>query len=78
MPARHQQCDAGLGQRSVFEDVEPEQWDEKFFALESREEVRAYCRANYIPADRAEEAEVPLWLTKRGVLIRATKRPKSR
>lgn len=58
---------------SVFEDAEPEQWDGKFFALESRDEVRAYCRAHYIPADRAEEAEVPLWLTKRGVLIRATK-----
>ncbi len=58
---------------SVFDDVEPEHWDERFFPLASRDEVRAYCRANYTPAERAEEAEVPLWLTKRGVLIRATK-----
>ena len=59
---------------SVFEDAEPEHWDDQFFALRSREEVRAYCRANYIPAERADEADIPLWLTKRGVLIRATRR----
>jgi SAM-dependent methyltransferase len=59
---------------SVFEDAEAEHWDAKFFALGSRDEVRAYCRSNYIPLDRAEEVEVPLWLTKRGVVIRATKR----
>jgi hypothetical protein len=35
--------------------------------------VVAYCRHHYIPADRAEEADLPLWLTKRGVLVRATK-----
>jgi hypothetical protein len=26
----------------------------------------------YIPAQRAEEVDLPLWLTKRGVLARAT------
>jgi SAM-dependent methyltransferase len=57
----------------VFEHVEPERWDGRFFPLSSREEVRAYCRHNYIPAERAESAEVPLWLTKRGVLVRARK-----
>ena len=55
----------------VFERTEPERWDGQFFALSTREEVRAYCRNNYIPAERAEEAELPLWLTKRGVLVRA-------
>jgi len=59
---------------SVFDLVEPERWDGRFFPLETRNEVRAYCRHNSIPAERAEEADLPLWLTKRGVLVRATKR----
>lgn len=59
---------------SVFEEVEPERWDGTFFPLQTRDEVRAYCRHHYIPAERAEEADVPLWLTKRGVLVRATRR----
>jgi len=57
----------------VFERTEPERWDGQFFALSTREQVRAYCRHNYIPAERAEEAELPLCLTKRGVLVRATR-----
>jgi SAM-dependent methyltransferase len=56
---------------AVFDHVEAHRWEGKFFPLSSRDEVRAYCRHNYIPRDRAEEAEVPLWLTKRGVLVRA-------
>jgi SAM-dependent methyltransferase len=58
---------------SVFEDVEAERWNGPFFPLETRDEVRAYCRHNFIPAERGEEADLPLWLTKRGVLVRATK-----
>jgi len=58
---------------SVFDEVERERWDRRFFPLESRDEVRAFCRHNYIPADRAEMVNLPLWLTKRGVLVRATK-----
>ena len=58
---------------SAFDEVEAERWDGKFFPLRTREEVRAYCRHNYIPAERAEAADAPLWLTKRGVLIRAEK-----
>ena len=58
---------------SVFEHVESERWDAKFFPLRTRDEVRAYCRHNFIPADRAEDADLPLWLTKRGVLVRARK-----
>jgi SAM-dependent methyltransferase len=58
---------------SVFAAAEPQRWDAAFFPLETREEVRAYCRHNYIPLDRAEPASLPLWLTKRGVLVRATK-----
>jgi SAM-dependent methyltransferase len=61
--------------RHVFDDAVGETWDARFFPLETRDDVRAYCRHNYIPAERAESIEVPLWLTKRGVLVRATKRP---
>lgn len=57
----------------MFEEIEPERWDGPFLPLTTRDEVRAYCRHHYIPAERAEEAVVPLWLTKRGVLVRATK-----
>jgi SAM-dependent methyltransferase len=57
----------------VFDDVEQERWDGKFFPLATREEVRAYCRHHYIPAERGEQAELPLWRTKRGVFVRATK-----
>jgi SAM-dependent methyltransferase len=65
--------EAGAIVAAVFQDVESERWDGTFYPLETRDEVRAYCRHNYIPAERAEEAELPLWLTKRGVLVRATK-----
>ncbi len=58
---------------TVFDDIAPERWDGYYFALETRDEVRSYCRHNFIPIERAETAELPLWLTKRGVLVRATK-----
>lgn len=58
---------------SVFRHVEVQRWDGKSFPLSTRAEIRAYCRHNYIPPERAEQTEVPLWLTKRGVLIRARK-----
>ena len=41
---------------SVFEQVEAQRWDGKFFPLSTRDEIRAYCRHNYIPPCRAEEA----------------------
>jgi SAM-dependent methyltransferase len=58
---------------SIFDSVAAERWDAQFFPLRTRKEVRAYCRHNFIPVERADTAEVPLWLTKRGVLIRARK-----
>ena len=58
---------------TVFAGAEAQRWDERFFPLETRDEVRAYCRHNFIPAARAETASLPLWLTKRGVVVRATK-----
>ena len=56
----------------VFDHPAEQRWDEAFFALESRDEVRAYCRHASIPAERADAAQLPLWLTKRGCLVRAT------
>jgi SAM-dependent methyltransferase len=58
---------------STFDDVVAEYWDGPFYGLEKREEVEAYCRHNDIPAGRAADVDLPLWLTKRGVLVRATK-----
>jgi SAM-dependent methyltransferase len=58
----------------VFDDVQAQRWDQPFFALQTRDEVRAYCRHNFIAPERADTVQVPLWLTKRGVLLRATKR----
>jgi SAM-dependent methyltransferase len=62
---------------SAFDEVAAERWDGKFFPLRTREEVRAYCPASFIPVERAEDVELPLWLTKRGVLVRAG-RPRTR
>ncbi len=56
-----------------FPDVQPQRWDGKFFPLATSDEVSAYCRHNFIPLERAADTELPLWLTKRGVLVRARK-----
>lgn len=58
---------------SVFPHVTAEPWDGRYFPLDTRDEIRAYCRHNLIPAERAETAPVPLWLTKRGTIVRATR-----
>jgi SAM-dependent methyltransferase len=58
---------------NVFASVAAESWDERFYPLNTRDEVRAYCRHHHIPLERADDVEVPLWLTKRGILVRATK-----
>jgi len=66
--------DAGSIVASVFGGAEEQRWDAKFFALHTPDEVRAYCRHNFIPADRADDVDLPLWLTKRGVIVRAMNR----
>ncbi|QWF78313.1 class I SAM-dependent methyltransferase [Amycolatopsis sp. CA-230715] len=58
---------------TAFADVSVEHWNRAFFPIETREELRAYCRHHYVPADRAERPDLPLWLTKRGCLVRAVK-----
>jgi SAM-dependent methyltransferase len=64
--------DAAAIVATVFPDATAEAWDGMFFPLATRDEVRRYCRHNLIPAERAEATALPLWLTKRGVLVRAT------
>lgn len=59
---------------SIFNAIGTERWDDYFFPLNTREEVRAYCRHASIPGDRADDVPVPCWLKKRGVLVTATKR----
>ena len=58
---------------SVFDEVELERWDCVFLPLNTRGEVRAYCLHNFIPPQPAEEVDLPLWLTKRGMLVGARK-----
>ena len=58
---------------SVFGVVQAERWDDHFFPLNTREEVRAYSRHASIPTERADKVPIPCWLTKRGVLVSATK-----
>jgi hypothetical protein len=57
---------------SVFDEVEPERWDRAFLPLNTGGEVRA-CRHNLIPPQPTEEVDLPLWLTKRGMLVGARK-----
>jgi SAM-dependent methyltransferase len=57
----------------VFGQADGQRWDDAFFPLETRDEVRAYCRHNFIDLERVEDAPLPLWLTKRGVLVRAAR-----
>ena len=58
---------------AVFGQVEVERWDGMFFSLQTREEVRAYLRHNCTSSERAERVDLPLQLTKRGILVRAVK-----
>jgi ubiquinone/menaquinone biosynthesis C-methylase UbiE len=57
-----------------FDDAQAEHWNRPFFALTTRDEVRAYCRHHHLRLERADSAELPLRLTKRGVVVRAIKR----
>ena len=57
--------------RKVFEEVDIERWDDRLVVLTDRQEVLAYCRHHHVPLDRAHRVDLPLELTKRGVLIMA-------
>ena len=54
----------------VFPDVEAQRWDGRYYSLDDRDELEAYCRHQMV--DPVPDVELPLWLTKRGVLLRAT------
>ena len=55
---------------AVFDHVEAEHWDGRYYSLDDRDELEAYCRHNMV--DPVPDVELPLWLTKRGVLVQAT------
>jgi SAM-dependent methyltransferase len=55
---------------AVFDAVEPDRWDGRYYSLDDADELAAYCRHNMI--DPVPDVALPLWLTKRGVLVRAT------
>jgi SAM-dependent methyltransferase len=57
---------------AVFDDVTEQWWDDRFYALETRDDLVAYCRHCGVDPERADSVPLPLWLTKRGVLVRAT------
>lgn len=57
----------------VFPELAEARWDEEMYPLDTRADVEAFCRHHFIPPERAEGVDLPLWLTKRGVLIRAVK-----
>ena len=57
----------------VFGEVEVEAWDEVFFTLDTRDEVRDFCRGHHYPVELADQVDVPLPLTKRGCVVWATK-----
>lgn len=58
---------------AMFDVVEPDTWDGRYDSLDDADELEAYARHNMIPTDRLVGVELPLWLTKRGVLVRATR-----
>ena len=55
---------------AVFGDVAADRWDGQYYSLDDAEELVAYCRHNMI--EPVPDVALPLWLTKRGVLVRAT------
>ena len=55
---------------AVFDVVEPDRWDGRYYSLDDADELAAYCRHTMI--DPVPDVALPLWLTKRGVLVRAT------
>lgn len=57
----------------VFGDVTCRRWDGPVYSLTTAEELRAYCRHHQVPPERAGDVEVPLRLTKRGVLVGAVR-----
>lgn len=58
---------------SVFGDVHVERWDAPMTYLPDREAVLRYCRSHSLPPDAADRVTPPVWLTKRGCVVYASK-----
>ncbi|MBP8921369.1 MAG: class I SAM-dependent methyltransferase [Micropruina sp.] len=69
-PTSYDAEDAEAITRAVFDTVDAMAWEVPQ-VIRDRDELRAYCRHHLLDPARAEEVDVPLTLTKRGVLITA-------
>jgi SAM-dependent methyltransferase len=58
---------------AVFDDVQVERWDAPMTYLPDREAVLRYCRSHSLRRDAADRVSPPLWLTKRGCVVYASK-----
>ena len=58
---------------STFGRAEADRWDDRFFPWRRSKRCARTAGTTTCAEARAETAELPLWLTKRGVLVRATK-----
>ena len=59
---------------SVFGHERPsKRWDARFSPSTRATRSAGYCRHHFVPVERADTVELPLCLTKRGVLVRASK-----
>ena len=58
---------------SVFGHVAIERWDAPMTCLPDREAVLRYCRSHFLEANAADRVNPPVWLTKRGCLLFATR-----
>jgi SAM-dependent methyltransferase len=59
---------------AVFGNVDVERWDAPMTFLSDRNAVLRFCRSHSLPPAAADRVTPPVWLTKRGCLVRAYKR----
>lgn len=58
---------------AAFGDVHVERWDAPMTYLPDREAVLRYCRSHSLHANAADRVTPPVWLTKRGCIVSASK-----
>ena len=58
---------------AVFGDVQVDRWDGPMTHLPDRDAVLRYCRFHSLHRDAADRVTPPVWLTKRGCIVYASK-----
>jgi len=58
---------------TVLGDVDVERWDAPMTYLPDRDAVLRYCRSHSLHRDAADRVTPPVWLTKRGCVVYASK-----